>query len=98
VETKDAYRLEAEMPGVDKAGLDITLEANELTITGRRESYVTNGAALYRESQPHDYRRVFELDPAINTSNIKARMDQGVLSLELPKSEQVKPKKIAVTD
>ena len=45
-----------------------------------------------------DYRRVFELDPAIDSSKISAKMEQGVLTLTLPKSERIKPRKITVSD
>jgi HSP20 family protein len=95
-ETKDGYVLEAEMPGVKKNGLEITLENNEITIIGRRHVEPLAGAPVFRESHDVDYRRVFELDPAIDTGKISARMDQGVLTLTLPKSERVKPRKIAV--
>jgi HSP20 family protein len=95
-ETSDGYVLEAEMPGVAKEGLEITLEGNEITIVGHRHSEPLSGTALFRESHQADYRRVFELDPAIDTAKIVARMDQGVLTLTLPKSERVKPRKIAV--
>jgi HSP20 family protein len=95
-ETKDGYVLEAEMPGVSKEGLEITLEGNEITIVGHRQSEVVTGTPLFRERALADFRRVFELDPAIDTARIAAKMDQGVLSLTLPKSERVKPRKIAV--
>jgi HSP20 family protein len=95
-ETRDGYMLEAEMPGVNKDGLEITLEGNEITIVGRRQQERLPGEALFRESHTADFRRVFELDPAIDTSKIMARMEQGVLTLTLPKSEQVKPRKIKV--
>jgi HSP20 family protein len=97
-EEKDGYTLEAEMPGVSKDGLEVLLEANELTILGHRQRPAVSGQVIFRESQPADYRRVFELDPAIDTSRIAAKMNQGVLTLTLPKSEQVKPRKIAVND
>ena len=96
LETKDGYVLEAEMPGVNKEGLEITLEGTEITITGHRQLESLPGNALFRESNEVDYRRVFELDPAIDTSKVSARMDQGVLTLSLPKSERVKPRKISV--
>lgn len=95
-ETKDGYALEAEMPGVNKDGLEITLEGHEITIVGRRTAEVISGATLFRERHGADYRRVFALDPAIDISKINARMNQGVLFLTLPKSEAVKPRKIAV--
>jgi HSP20 family protein len=94
--SKDGYVLEAEMAGVNKEGLQITLEGNELTIVGHRHSDTAPGQALVRESRAADYRRVFELDPAIDTSKVAARMDQGILTLTLPKSEQAKPRKITV--
>lgn len=97
-ETKDGYELEAEMPGVDKAGLEITLEGTEITITGHRAAEAAPGEALFRERQYAEYRRVFDLDPAIDTARIGARMNQGVLFLTLPKSEAVKPRRITVSD
>src|SRR5690242_8314197 len=92
VETKDGYLLEAEMPGVGKDGLEVLLEDNELTIVGHRNGYAPEGAQpVYRESIDRDYRRSFVLDPTIDTAKISARMERGVLTLTLPKAEQVKP-------
>jgi HSP20 family protein len=95
-ETKDGYVLEAEMPGVNKDGLEVTLEGTEVTITGHREVEPLPGTSLFRESMNADYQRVFELDPAIDTTKVLARIEQGVLTLTLPKSERVKPRKITV--
>jgi HSP20 family protein len=95
-ETRDEYVVEAEMPGVDKDGLEITLEGNEITITGHRKPAQAKGSPILRERQTVDFRRVFELDPAIDTARISAKMEQGLLTLALPKSERVKPRKITV--
>ena len=95
-ETQEGYVLQAEMPGVGKDGLDITLEGTEITITGRRNPETVAGATLFRERHTADYRRVFELDPAIDTSKVAAKIEQGVLTVTLPKSERVKPRKITV--
>jgi HSP20 family protein len=95
-ENKDGYVLEAEIPGVNKDGLEITLEGNELTLVGRRQAEAAPGEALFRESHARDYRRVFELDPAIDTTKVSARVEQGILTLTLPKSEKVKPRTIKV--
>src|SRR5689334_5179653 len=92
-ETRDEYLLEAEMPGVKKEGLEITLEGNILTIVGHRSDLTPAGEAVYRESRPLDYHRAFELDPAIDGDKIAASVDQGVLTLTLPKAERVKPRK-----
>ena len=97
-ETVDGYSLEADMPGVNKSGLEITLEGNEITILGRREREPLKANAVFRESKEADFRRVFELDPAIDATKISAKVEQGVLSLHLPKTERVKPRKIRVSD
>jgi len=95
LETTDAYVLEAEMPGVNKDGLNLTVEGNVLTLLGRRQP-VTEANLVYRESGPADFRRVFEMDPSIETAKITARIEQGILSITLPKAEKVKPQRITV--
>lgn len=97
VETKDSYLLEADLPGVTKSGLEITLEGTTLTLIGRRSEEEWSAEALYCESQGADYRRVFELDPSIDTAKINARIEDGVLMLELPKAEKVKPRRIKIS-
>src|SRR5437660_1420638 len=94
VEAGDGYTLEVEMPGVNKEGLEISVENNELTIVGRRSLPQIDGTVVHRESRPHNYRRAFELDPSIDMAKISAKIEQGVATLVLPKAEQVKPRKI----
>lgn len=95
-ETGDAYTLLAELPGVGREGLHLTVEGNELTLLGRRENNGLNSGALWRESLEADYRRVFELNPAIDARGIEAKLEQGFLTVRLPKSERAKPRKITV--
>jgi len=95
-ETTHSYTLEAEMPGVTKENLEVTLEGNCLTLVGHRSDPELPGTLLLRESRTADYRRVFELDPAIDTQRIRAQMEDGLLTLDLPKAESVKPRKITV--
>lgn len=95
-ETDDGYVLQAEMPGVSRTNIEITLDDNSLTLTGRRSDGQPKGSTLYRESRGADYRRVFELDPTVDTEKITAEMRQGVLVLSLPKAERVKPRKITI--
>jgi HSP20 family protein len=97
VEGDDAYILNVEMPGVNKEGLEISVENNELTIIGRRSVPQIEGTLIHRESRSENFRRVFELDPSIDTSKISAGTEQGMLTLTLPKAEQVKPRKITVS-
>ncbi|MBX3746198.1 MAG: Hsp20/alpha crystallin family protein [Verrucomicrobiae bacterium] len=96
-ETPEGYLLEADMPGVTRDSLEIYLDRNELTLLGRRGITPTEGVH-YRESGEGDFRRVFELDPEIDTDKITARVDQGVLTLHLARREHLKPRKISVTE
>ena len=96
-ESGEAYLLELEMPGVSKDGLEISVENNELSIVGRRSNPVIEGTLVHRESRPNNYRRSFEIDPSIDRGKIGARIHQGVVTLTLPKAEEVKPRKIAVS-
>ena len=97
VEAADGYTLEVEMPGVNKGGLEISVENNELTIVGRRSLSAMEGTLIHRESRPENYRRTLELDPSIDANKISAKIDEGVVSLTLPKAEHVKPRKITVS-
>lgn len=96
-EDADGYTVEAEMPGVTKDGVHVTVENGELVLTGAKAPRPA-GNRLYGETSPADYRRVFDLDPAVDADKIAARMDQGVLVLRLPKAQDKKPRRITVGD
>ena len=96
-EILDGYMLEIEMPGVKKDGLEISVENNELTIIGRRSVPAAEGTLIHRESRPENFRRAFEIDPSIDANKISAKIDQGLVTLTLPKAEHVKPRKITVS-
>jgi HSP20 family protein len=96
LENADGYTLEVEMPGVSKENLEMWVENNELTVVGRRSIPSVEGILLHRESRAENFRRSFELDPSIDAGKISAKIEQGVVTLTLPKAEQVKPRKIAV--
>lgn len=97
LENGDGYTLQVEMPGVNKEGLEMWVENNELTIVGRRSLPTVQGTMIHCESRRENFRRSFELDPSIDTSKISAKIEQGVVTLALPKAEQVKPRKITVS-
>ncbi len=96
-EAAEGYTLEVEMPGVNKESLEVSVENNELTIVGRRSLPAVEGTLIHRESRPENYRRTFELDPSVDANKISAKIDQGVVTLTLPKTEHVKPRKITVS-
>jgi HSP20 family protein len=96
LENTDGYTLEVEMPGVSKENLEMWVENNELTILGRRSMPSVEGTLIHGESRSENFRRSFELDPSIDAGKISAKIEQGVVTLTLPKAEQVMPRKIAV--
>lgn len=96
-ERGDDTILLANMPGVDEKSIDINLDKNVLTITGRVEAEEPDHHRLaYAEYDTGDYQRSFTLSNEINTNKIDAIVKNGVLRLVLPKAEEAKPKKIAV--
>jgi HSP20 family protein len=92
----NGYSLEVEMPGVSKQGVEITVEDGKLIIGGHRALGGDFGRTVYRERRAGEYRRVFDLDPSIDASKIRASMEQGLLTVHLPKVEAAKPHKITV--
>ena len=92
----DGFTLEAEMPGVRKEGVEITYDDGKLTLTGHRAVPAPAGNAVYTESAGQAYRRVFDLDLSVDAEKITARIDQGLLTVFLPKAEASKPRKIAL--
>ncbi|HCX01941.1 MAG TPA: heat-shock protein Hsp20 [Syntrophaceae bacterium] len=96
-ENKDSLFLLADMPGVDEKTVDIELEKNILKITGRVENgRIQDAAMMYSEYEIGDYERVFTLSDEIDRDKVVASVKNGVLRLELPKTEKVKPRKIAI--
>src|SRR5438067_13293180 len=77
-EDGNGYSLQIEMPGVNKEGLEISVENNELTISGHRSLPTIEGTLIHRESRSENFRRTFELDPSIDTSKINAKIEHGV--------------------
>ncbi len=96
-ETGDAIILLADMAGVDEKTIDITLEKNVLTLSGRVEPDVYEGyRAAYVEYEAGDYERAFTLSDEIDRDRIEASVKNGVLKLTLPKAQPVKLRKISV--
>jgi HSP20 family molecular chaperone IbpA len=96
-ENKDALFLIADMPGVDEKTVDIELEKNVLKICGCVENgRIPDATLMYSEYEIGDYERVFTLSDEIDREKIVASVKNGVLRLELPKAEKVKPRKIAI--
>jgi HSP20 family protein len=94
-ETADAVILTFDMPGVPSENIDLTVEKDTLTVTGKARPE-EQGTAVYRETRVGDYRREFTLNENVDTDHITAEMKAGVLTVRIPKPEKAKPKKIKV--
>ncbi len=96
-ETKDNFMIIADVPGVDDKSLEITVEKNVLTINGRVEPLECKDHDLtYKEYDEGNYRRSFVLSGDIDRDKIEGTVKDGVLRLTLPKTEQMKVRKITV--
>ena len=93
---ESGYVLYAEMPGVNRDGIQITVEDGNLVLVGQPQPLSVNGEAMHRETRQLSYRRVYELDPSIDANRISARIEQGILTVNLPKAENVKPRRITL--
>jgi len=97
IETKDGLTLLADMPGVEPANIDVQYERGILTLSARVEPRQQESMNyLLREYGVGDYHRTFAIGEGIDSGKIQAEFKNGVVKLHLPKSEALKPRKIAV--
>ena len=99
-ERADEFLIAAELPGVKKDDINVTLENGVLTISAESKSEQTEkeGERVVRQERRYGkYVRSLRLGTQINERAIKANYKDGVLQLTLPKAEEVKPKKISVS-
>jgi HSP20 family protein len=96
-ESADALTIVMEMAGVDKKNLDVNVEDGILTVEGRLDFSKYEGMQpVYTEYNIGHYRRSFSLSSKIDQDRISAHMQDGVLTLLLPKGEEAKPRRISV--
>ena len=95
-ETDGDVILVADVPGVTKKNLQLDIDEDELTIRGAFEEQNGDGEKLIDECIYGEYRRTFTLGDTIDREKIAARLEDGVLTLTLPKHEKIKPRKIAI--
>jgi HSP20 family protein len=94
-ETGDGLVVKADLPGVAKENLDVRVENNLLTIRGK-SAHLAPGDPIYREYALANFFRQFELNERVDQAKISADLKHGVLTLQLPKAEEAKPRKIDV--
>lgn len=97
-EDDHGYNVKASLPGIDPENLDISFSENKLTIQGKvqAESVDENAKWHLRERHSGEFMRSITLPAAVDADAIQAAYENGVLTLALPKAEDVKPRKIAV--
>jgi HSP20 family protein len=99
-EDEKAVHVKAELPGLDEKDLTITLKENMLTIAGEKKEEKTEGEKeknyWYCERVFGSFSRTFALPEGVKGDDVKATYKNGVLEIELPKSEAVQPKKIEI--
>lgn len=88
--------IEAELPGVAKTDLSLEVKEGELTLVGKRSNGPREGHYIMRERAAADFRRVFALSNAIDTSRVDAEMKDGLLTVTLYKTDRVKPRRISI--
>ncbi len=98
-EDKDKYAVTLEAPGIDKKDIKITMKKNELIIEGeRKEEKKQEGESYLRVERNYGkFRRAIQLGEEIDQSKINAEFKDGILKINLPKSEKAKPKEVAIT-
>ncbi|RCK78691.1 MAG: heat shock protein, Hsp20 family [Candidatus Ozemobacter sibiricus] len=94
-ETDEGLTLLADLPGVEKDGLKVSVEEGILTLEGKVAERNRQGL-LIQEFEPVNYFRQFELSEAVDQNRISAELKHGVLTLHLPKAEKAKPRQIEV--
>jgi HSP20 family protein len=97
-ETKDAYVIKADLPGVKDEELDVSLNGNQLTIGGKREEeHREEGDAYYAMERGHgSFARSFTMPDGIEGNGVTADLKHGVLTVRIPKKPEAQPKRIAI--
>ncbi|MGO9288785.1 MAG: Hsp20/alpha crystallin family protein [Polyangia bacterium] len=98
-ETAGEIMFRADLPGIQQKDLDITLTANQLRIAGRREAtkHEENEHSYLAEREYGAFERVFTLPEGVDGEKVQATMNDGVLSLVVPKKPETQPRQIPIT-
>jgi len=97
-EDEHKVSLKIEVPGIDEKDIDVRVENNTLTVHGERKIEKEEKEENYRrvERQYGSFTRTFTLPTTVDTENVSANYDKGVLKITLPKKAEAKPKQIKV--
>lgn len=97
-ETESSFHLEAEAPGMQDKDINIEVHNGVLTIKGHKENKSDKEKENYhiREFSSQSFERSFRLSDRVDTEKVSAHIENGILKVDLPKHEQVRPQKIEV--
>jgi len=97
-ETTDGYLVEVAVPGLKPEDLDVTVENNVLTIKGKLDRQNEDRQRNYHriERRYGSFQRTIALPSTVKADSIAADLNNGILRLEIPKAEEVKPRRIGV--
>jgi HSP20 family protein len=97
-ETANSYEVSAELPGIKPEEVTVELREGNLWISGKKEEEKEEkGKTFHRVERRHgEFRRMIQLPNAVEEEKIEAKFENGVLRVSVPKSEEVKPKRIPV--
>ena len=98
-EDKENFVVQAELPGLKREDIEVSLHEGTLTISGERkaEACLADAEVFRAERHVGRFQRVVELPATVATDKVKAGYADGVLTVTLPKTEDAKPKKIDVS-
>jgi HSP20 family protein len=98
-ETDNSYRLQAELPGLTKDDIQITLENNVLRLSGERKFEKDVKKENYHRVERiyGSFARSFALPQQVDSEHVQAAFENGVLTVTVPKAEQARPRKIAIS-
>jgi len=95
-ENEDEILLYADMPGVAKEDVCVDIDNGKLTLSGIRKT-ANKGVASWEEFGEIEFQRTFAVPQTIDVGKVGATLKDGVLRLNLPKSEAAKPRQIEIT-
>jgi HSP20 family protein len=97
-ETEDRIVVDLELPGVEPADVDVSVEDSVLTVQGQRKFYAEISEEQMRrvERRFGTFSRSLTLPATADAEKIEARFDKGILTLDIPKREEAKPKRIEI--
>ena len=96
-ETDEGLVLHADLPGVSIESLELQVQDNKLTLFGRVQPVVPDGAQIrYQEYEVGDFLRSFILSEEVDHERVTAKLSNGVLRVVLPKAQRAEPRRIEV--